>query len=87
MISTAHQHAQRDLDGVRTTRDDLPDETDCPRCLGLMTNAFLADFEDDTGEFGFWALRCLQCGEIIDPVILRNRVTEHRRVYKGRARL
>lgn len=75
------------LDHLSASGEGLPTAADCPRCLGLMTKAFLADLEDDTGEFGFWALRCMQCGEIIDPVILRNRITEQRRVYKGRARL
>lgn len=87
MISAAHQQTDLDLDRLGTSQEVLPNEADCPRCLGLMTKAFLADLEDDTGQFGFWALRCMQCGEIIDPVILRNRVTEQRRVYKGRARL
>lgn len=88
MLGTAHDHqALPDLDQINVHDHVLPNEAECPRCRGLMTKAFLADLEDDTGQFGFWALRCMQCGEIIDPVILRNRVTERRRVYKGRARL
>lgn len=87
MIGTADRHTVLDLDHIGAAEEHLPNQADCPRCLGLMTKAFLADLEDDTGQFGFWALRCMQCGEIIDPVILRNRVTERRTVYKGRARL
>lgn len=83
MTSVAQHRA--DLDHLLSNPDELPNEADCPRCLGLMTKAFFADLEDDTGQFGFWALRCMQCGEIIDPIILRNRVS--RTVYKGRARI
>lgn len=32
------------------------------------------DLQDDTGKIGMNALRCTSCGEVIDPVILRNRV-------------
>jgi len=31
------------------------------------------DFMDDTGHLDFMARRCVQCGEVIDPVILQNR--------------
>ncbi|MGH7206491.1 MAG: hypothetical protein ACREI2_09820 [Nitrospiraceae bacterium] len=31
------------------------------------------DFRDDTGHLDFLARRCVQCGEVIDPVILQNR--------------
>ncbi len=45
----------------------------CPRCQGLLAGEFCLDLLDGTGENGFWALKCLQCGEVVDPVILRNR--------------
>lgn len=87
MVSGAHDQTLLDFDQIGDHGEDLPDEAHCSRCLGLMTKAFFADFEDDTGEFGFWGLRCMQCGEVIDPIIMRNRVKDRRRVYKGRARL
>jgi len=31
------------------------------------------DLWDDTGQFDFQARRCVQCGELVDPVILKNR--------------
>ncbi len=31
------------------------------------------DLLDDTGQIDFTALRCASCGEVIDPVILKNR--------------
>jgi len=39
----------------------------CPRCSGLMVAEWCEDLSD------YRAQRCLQCGEIVDPVILRNR--------------
>jgi len=39
----------------------------CPRCSGLMVAEWYQDLSD------YCAQRCVQCGEVIDPVILRNR--------------
>ena len=47
----------------------------CPRCRGLMVQDFCLDVLGNMGESEFAAKRCVQCGEVIDPVILRNRGT------------
>ena len=39
----------------------------CPRCGGLMVAEWCQDLSD------YSAQRCVQCGELIDPVILENR--------------
>ena len=39
----------------------------CPRCSGLMVDEWGQDLSDHRAQ------RCVQCGEMIDPVILRNR--------------
>jgi rRNA maturation protein Nop10 len=39
----------------------------CPRCGGLMVVEWCQDLSDYTAQ------RCVQCGELIDPVILENR--------------
>jgi len=39
----------------------------CPRCSGLMVSEWYQDLSD------YRAQRCVQCGEIVDPVILQNR--------------
>jgi hypothetical protein len=44
------------------------------RCEGLMITEYYLDLEDDTGQIGITGLRCTSCGEVIDPVILRNRL-------------
>ena len=48
-------------------------ETTCDRCGGLMVTDFYMDLLFCIGETEFAAQRCVQCGEIVDPVILRNR--------------
>lgn len=49
---------------------------DCVRCGGLLVIDHCMDLMDGTGQLEFTALRCVQCGDIIDPVILRNRVMQ-----------
>lgn len=38
----------------------------------MIADSF-TDLLDDTGMIGITAWRCLNCGEVIDPVILANR--------------
>ena len=45
----------------------------CRRCGGLMVGDLGMDLLNGTGELKFSATRCVQCGEVIDPVILQNR--------------
>lgn len=54
----------------------LPDPGNtCARCGGLMVIEYYMDLQDDTGQIGLKAWRCTSCGEVIDPTILRNRVS------------
>ena len=48
-------------------------ESMCARCGGLMVHDFCLDVLTSIGESKFDAKRCVQCGEVVDPVILRNR--------------
>ena len=45
----------------------------CPRCTGLMVGGDFLDLQDEADQCRFAAWRCLICGEILDPVILKNR--------------
>ena len=64
-----------------------PDSTlTCRRCQGLLIREFCMDIHDGTGENGFWGLRCLQCGEILDPLILKHRISKTQTVLTGRSR-
>lgn len=38
-----------------------------------MVNDLCMDLLNSTGELEFAAKRCVQCGEVVDPVIERNR--------------
>jgi ferredoxin len=46
----------------------------CVRCGGLMVADRYIDLLDDTGQLEFTANRCIQCGEVVDATILRNRM-------------
>lgn len=45
----------------------------CGRCRGLMYRILLRDWGGSRGQDGCEALQCIACGDIIDPVIMRNR--------------
>jgi hypothetical protein len=63
--------------GNHTTFSQAPHESTCTRCSGLMVTDFYMDLLFCIGETEFAAQRCVQCGEIVDPVILRNREINH----------
>ena len=39
-----------------------------------MIKEYYLDLQDDTGQIGITGVRCTSCGEVIDPVILQNRL-------------
>ncbi|MBL8069550.1 MAG: hypothetical protein JNM35_00500 [Nitrospira sp.] len=45
----------------------------CARCGGLMIGERCMDIGESLGGYWFWAMRCIQCGDIVDEVIMRNR--------------
>ena len=45
----------------------------CERCGGLMIDERCMDIGESLGGYWFWGMRCIQCGDIVDEVILRNR--------------
>ena len=45
----------------------------CARCGGLLVGHVCMDLLNSDRELEFAALRCIQCGDIVDPVILQNR--------------
>ncbi len=51
----------------------LQPQTTCTRCGGLMVQEICLDLFNSTSELECAAHRCVQCGDIIDAVILRNR--------------
>ncbi|MBI3607111.1 MAG: hypothetical protein HY207_04000 [Nitrospirae bacterium] len=49
----------------------------CERCRGLMVADRFTDLLDETGQITFGGWRCISCGEIVDPVIVTNRMRTH----------
>jgi len=49
------------------------DQARCWRCRGLMVVESCVDLAGDAGQPDCLTRRCVQCGEVIDPVILQNR--------------
>ena len=47
-------------------------ERRCVRCGGFMVGEFSLNLLNGNGKAEFLA-RCVQCGEVVDPVILKNR--------------
>lgn len=45
----------------------------CLRCGGFMVTEVSMDLMNSTSELECATRRCVQCGDILDPVILRNR--------------
>ena len=50
----------------------------CPRCSGLMVAEWCQDLSDHSAQ------RCVQCGEVIDPVILQNRLQREMAISPGK---
>ena len=58
-----------------TTRSTTTKSTrqSCRRCNGYVIHELCMDLHSDSGYSTFWAHRCIQCGDMVDEVILRNR--------------
>lgn len=59
----------------------------CPRCQGFLVGDLCYDIDDDQGQRWCSALRCVQCGDVLDPIIVRNRLAlmERRRAEEREA--
>lgn len=65
---------------TRSTFSVVTRESTCSRCGGFMVRDFCTDLLNSTGELEFAAQRCVQCGEVVDAVIQRNRLLGQERV-------
>ena len=45
----------------------------CKRCAGLLNRERASGVMDGIGDNESWGWRCVNCGEIVDQVILANR--------------
>ena len=58
----------------------------CKRCRGLMVSDAFIDLDDDSGHLWLGVWRCVNCGEVVDLGIARNRLREGS-VWSGVTRL
>ena len=49
----------------------------CARCGGLLVPHICTDLQNSPIELDITTRRCVQCGDVIDPVILNNRQNRH----------
>ena len=60
-------------------RETLADAVHCSRCMGLMVAEQGFNSMRGSSESEVSLRRCVQCGEMIDSVILQNRRLQHKR--------
>lgn len=71
-MATAVGLPAKNLKGADTTSwKEIVSTARCLRCGGLMVAEPCTDFWDNTENLA--VRRCVQCGEVIDPVIMQNR--------------
>ena len=63
-------------DGTAQWLQPILQSRQCSRCQGLLVGDLCYDIDDDQGQRWFSALRCVQCGDVLDPTILRNRLAQ-----------
>jgi hypothetical protein len=51
----------------------------CERCGGLTINSFFSGGTTALGAWEYDGRKCVNCGYITDPLILRNRVARYQR--------
>jgi hypothetical protein len=73
MARALPEQTKAEVLGNHTVSSGVQHESMCTRCGGLMVQDFCLDVLGNIGEAEFVAKRCVQCGEVVDPVILHNR--------------
>lgn len=56
----------------------------CLRCGGLLVDEHCMEVEIGPIEKGYWARRCIQCGDMIDETILLNRCAPPQNTARNR---
>lgn len=78
------RHKQRDSGSRKGCRTDWTAAVHCDRCRGLLYRVWLRDWGGGPGQDSGEALQCIACGDIIDPVIVKNRRCSRRLTKVGR---
>jgi hypothetical protein len=72
-MASAEQRARVGELGSQSDFTQALSQSNCLRCGGLMVKDVSMDLWNSTSELECATSRCVQCGDIVDPVILRNR--------------
>ena len=87
MASTSH--GLRDIEGT-PAREPVTcathESSGCRRCGGMLVDEHCMDIGEEGSGHRFWGMRCIQCGDIIDETILRNRYAHAQTLNKLRSR-
>ncbi len=54
----------------------------CRRCGGMLVDEHPMGIDSGNTVRKYWAKRCIQCGDVIDAIILRNRYSSRRTFQK-----
>ncbi|MGH7232705.1 MAG: hypothetical protein ACREJU_15310 [Nitrospiraceae bacterium] len=54
----------------------------CRQCHGPMTVDSFIDMQDDSGQVWLSAWRCVNCGQVLDPGIIRNKLKPRAEVVR-----
>lgn len=73
MASMSKERMGAERPGTQAISASAQQELRCGRCGGLMASDGCIDLLGSRGQPEFAAKRCVQCGEVIDPVIRHNR--------------
>ena len=73
IMATAFTENTKNEQLANRTFSAVPYKLPCTRCGGLMVNDSYIDLLNNVGESKFSSKRCVQCGEVVDSVILLNR--------------
>lgn len=60
------------LEETRTKEENMK----CTRCQGLMVEDHLLDIQESLGPMWIKSWRCVACGNIVDPLILKHRTAQ-----------
>ena len=52
-------------------------QSNCSRCGGFLVSSFCISPDQGTSEFQIPVWKCLQCGDVFDATILKNRHHSH----------
>ncbi len=72
----SRKHQTRTDDHQSSEYTDLTNTDTCPRCRGLLVQAYFMD-ACDLSRLWVSGWRCINCGTIIDSVIIRNQEYSH----------